>query len=125
MNTDQRTDTALRAAVDRQRAVAQALFEVQFAQCGGRKPADPTWDDLTDAQQDEWWDRAADAIPVIDRATAALREQLATAQALADYAQQAVNRIAALAQEAGRKLAVKDQEIAERDAALAELGGGW
>lgn len=70
-------EAALRAAVDRQRNVAQALFEQQVIRCGGRKPGDPTWDDLYSGEQDEFWDAARDAIPLIDLAIAAALRKLA------------------------------------------------
>lgn len=47
-------------------ALAKQLFEQQFIRCGGRKPGDPTWDELEEFERDEWWDRARDAAPLID-----------------------------------------------------------
>ena len=71
-------EAALRAAIDRQRWVAMALFEQQIIRVGGRKPGDPTWDDLCATEQDEFWDSARDAIPLIDLAIAAEYRRFAT-----------------------------------------------
>ena len=50
--------------------LAKRLFEQQFIRAGGRKPADPTWDDLDDSERDDWWDRAKDAAPLLAEAEA-------------------------------------------------------
>lgn len=47
--------------------LARELFEAQFELLGGRKPADPTWDDLEPFERDEFWDQARRAEHVITR----------------------------------------------------------
>lgn len=58
-------DQQLRADIDKMGQLARDLFEQQFRRCGGRKPADPTWDDLEQPERDEWWERALDAAPLL------------------------------------------------------------
>lgn len=48
----------LRDKIADQKRLAQVLFEAQFELLGGRKPADPTWDDLEPSEQDRYWDEA-------------------------------------------------------------------
>lgn len=55
----------LRAQIAELGDLAKRLFEQQFIRCGGRKPADPTWDELEESERDEWWDRAQDAAPLL------------------------------------------------------------
>lgn len=57
----------LRAKLGETEALARELFEQQFIRCGGRMPADPEWDDLEQVERDDWWDRALDARPLIER----------------------------------------------------------
>ena len=47
--------------------LARALFEAQFDRAGGRRPADPAWDDLDENEREEWWEQARNAAHVIDR----------------------------------------------------------
>ena len=47
--------------------LARALFEAQFDRAGGRRPADPAWDDLDENEREEWWEQARNAAHVLDR----------------------------------------------------------
>ena len=47
--------------------LARALFEAQFDRVGGRRPADPTWNDLDESEREEWWEQARNAAHVLDR----------------------------------------------------------
>lgn len=48
----------LQSQIADQKRLARTLFEAQFELLGGRKPADPTWGDLDEAEQDQYWDEA-------------------------------------------------------------------
>lgn len=55
----------LRAQIAAMSDLAKCLFEQQFIRSGGRKPADPTWDELDESERDDWWDRAQDVAPLL------------------------------------------------------------
>jgi len=59
-STDELRDR-LNASLD----LARLLFEQQFTQCGGRKPADPTWDDLEQSERDDWLTQARNVGPLL------------------------------------------------------------
>lgn len=69
----------VRADLARTTDLAKLLFEQQFIRCGGRMPADPTWDDIDEVERDEWFDRAVDARPLIDAVEASRRDWAAEA----------------------------------------------
>jgi hypothetical protein len=61
-------------------ALAKRLFEVEFELCGGRKPADPTWEDLDDDQRAQFLGEARRCEHVHREELERLREQLVTSR---------------------------------------------
>jgi hypothetical protein len=57
-------------------ALAQRLFEAEFELCGGRMPADPTWEDLADDQRAQFITEARRCEHVHREEIARLRERI-------------------------------------------------
>lgn len=69
----------VRADLARTTELAKLLFEQQFIRCGGRMPADPTWDEIEEVERDEWFERAVDARPLLESVEASRRDWAALA----------------------------------------------